>query len=162
MEELLQQLKDISPPQSPGWLPLAPGWWFLLAILCLCITIWLILRQRRRQIYFRLANAQLDQLAIAYDSNRDKLNLVLELSRWLRQVALLAYPDRQIAGLTGADWLRFLEESMTCRGFTEGPGYIFAGAVYATEVDVEAEKLLDLCLSWLTTIKPQLVRACSA
>ena len=162
MEELLQQLRDISPPDSPDWLPLAPGWWFLLTIFCLAIAIPLIVRQRRRQSNFKLANAQLDQLTIAYESNRDKLKLVLGLSCWIRQVALLAYPDRRVAGLTGASWVSLLEEPMTGHEFTEGPGYIFAGAVYANDVDVEAEKLLDLCRSWLTKIKPQLVNVCSA
>jgi hypothetical protein len=162
MEDLLLQLKDISPPHSPGWLPPAPGWWFVIAILCLSIAIWLIVRQRRRLTYFRLAMAQLDQLTVAYKSDCNTLKLAMGLSRWIRQVALLAYPQRQVAGLTGARWVSFLEEPMTGRDFTEGPGYIFAGAVYAGDVDVEAPDLLNLCRRWLITIKPQLVNQCSA
>ena len=162
MEDLLLQLKDISPPDSPGWLPLAPGWWFLLAILCLSIATWLIVRQRRRLRYFRLAMVKLDQLAVAHESDGDIRKLAIGLSRWIRQVALLAYPQRQVAGLTGANWVSFLEEPMADAEFTEGPGYIFAGAVYAGDVEVEAAKLFDLCRRWLATVKPQLVNQCSA
>ena len=162
MQELLLQLKDIQTPLSPGWWPLAPGWWLTLAIVFLGIAIWQLLKQRRRLGHFQLASAQLQILAKTHDSNRDHQQLILGLSHWIRQVALLAYPHRQVAGLTGERWVSFLEQSLAEREFTEGPGYVFAGGVYAADIDVDAEQLLDLCRCWLNSIKPELAKLCSA
>ncbi|MCP4432906.1 MAG: DUF4381 domain-containing protein [Gammaproteobacteria bacterium] len=161
MEELLLQLKDIQAPQSPGWWPLAPGWWLLLAISCLSIAMWLVVKHKRRQGYFQLASVQLHHLASDYDSNGNHQQLLLGLSYWIRQVALLAFPDRRVADLTGESWVSFLDEPMTSHEFTQGPGYVFAGGVYASDIDVEAGQLLDLCQSWLHSVKPQLANRCS-
>lgn len=161
MQDLLLQLRDISPPLAPGWLPPAPGWWFLIFITGCSIATWLVVRQRRRLFYFRLAMTRLNQLAISYDADGDQQKLAIGLSHWIRQVALLAYPQRQVAGLTGTSWVSFLDASMAGREFTGGAGYIFAGAVYASDVDFDAARLLDLCRRWLTRIKPRLMRQCS-
>ena len=48
----------------------------------------------------------------------------------LRRTALAAVPRDRIVGLTGDDWLRFLDRSLQTTGFTQGPGQILAQAPY--------------------------------
>ncbi len=158
IEELLLELRDIQAPLSPGWWPLAPGWWVLLAICLPGLVLWLINRLRRNQNYFKLAKQQLKDLAYQYHLGKDKQDLALGLSRWLRQVSMLAFPHRRIAGLTGLNWTRFLDEAMSNNEFTQGPGHIFAGEVYAVQTDIEAENILALCRSWLDKVKPGLLQ----
>lgn len=162
MDELLLNLRDIQAPPPPGPWPLAPGWWIIIVILGLATGYWTIRRYRQRQGYFLLARAELDRLAKKYFVDRDHQSLVLGLSMWIRQVALLAYPRRQIGGLTGEAWVQFLDEPLGGREFLRGPGYIFAGEVYAARVQVDADRLVQVCRTWLNAVKPQLVRECSA
>jgi len=158
IEDLLVELRDIQPPASPSWWPLAPGWWVLVLVLSICVVLWLVFKQRRNQDYFKLARQQLKDLAYQYHLGKDKQGLALGLSRWLRQVSILAFPSRRIAGLTGQSWIRFLDEPMSSNEFTQGPGHIFAGEVYAAQSDIEAENILALCRSWLDKVKPELLQ----
>ena len=157
IEDLLLALRDIQAPATPGWWPLAVGWWFLLAVFLVCLLFWLIVKHRRRLNYFQLAERELNLFASQYSLHKDRQRLLLGLSRWLRQVAILAHPERQIAGLTGRKWVNFLDETMPGREFTEGQGQIFAGEIYAEQTQIDAENILALCRSWLQRVKPGLL-----
>ncbi len=156
IEDLLRELRNIQPPLEPGWWPPAPGWWLLLSVVLLFPALWLFRKRQRRQNYFQLARLELQQYADQYRLDKDKQELLLGLSCWLRQVALLAFPDRQVAGLTGLNWVRFLDETMSENEFSQGHGHIFASKVYANQVDFDAENILSLCRSWLGSVKSEL------
>lgn len=156
-EDLLLELRDIQTPTAPGWFPLATGWWVLLAVSLLGLIAAQIYMRRLRQNHFQLAQQELRYVVSQYQENQDKQRLLLGLSRWQRQVAILAYPERKIAGLTGHNWVEFLDETMPGREFTGGYGYIFAGEVYAAQADIDADDILSLCQSWLDWVKPRLL-----
>jgi hypothetical protein len=157
-DELLLQLRGIAPPGEPGWWPLAPGWWILTgAGLVAMLALLLFARRQYNSRNFKLANRELQGISDHYKHNQDNQNLILNLSRWLRQVSLMAFPERKIAGITGLAWLEFLDEEMGKSEFRQGPGQIFGTAVYSRQLDFDDDTILALCELWMVSIKPQLV-----
>jgi len=156
-DELLLQLRGIVPPGEPGWWPLAPGWWILTGagLLVILVLLYFVKRQYNSR-NFKLANRELQRISDHHKRNRDNQHLLLRLSRWLRQVSLMAFPERKIAGITGLAWLGFLDEVMGKSEFRQGPGQIFGAAVYSRQLDFNDDTILALCESWVVSIKPQL------
>ncbi|MDQ1184475.1 DUF4381 domain-containing protein [Agrobacterium larrymoorei] len=101
MQTQLAQLRDIHLPQPIGWWPLAPGWWALIALVCILSVVALVwIRIRRRSARF-LALRELE--AIKPDRQDEFL---AQISSLLRRVA-----RRRSAGadvLTGEAWSAFL------------------------------------------------------
>ena len=153
-DELLLGLIDIQPPPEPGWWPLATVWWILLLTFSFGVVIWLLHRKRQSaNRLLALAHQDLQKIKQQYRSHRDSSILVQNLSRWLRQVAIAAFPDRGIAAVTGRDWLFFLDENLDSSEFSEGAGKAFGAEVYRPQPQINADQLLILCDRWLQMIK---------
>ncbi len=158
-EELLLELKDISPPAEPGWWLIAPGYLIIgAAILTLIAIGWIVLRRRKSRRSYTAAWQALEQIRRAHQQNQDSLNLARELARWLKQIALLAFPQSKLEGVTGSDWLAFLDRSLDDESFTCGAGRVFADDIYRQCSEPDAAGLLDLCQRWLLAVKPRLLR----
>ncbi len=124
-------LRDIHLPAAPPFWPPAPGWW-LLAVALLALLAWFGLRlwrQWRLRRQRRKVLDAVDALAARLSSERSTEALT-RLSVLLRQLALARYPRREVAVLTGAAWLRFLDETGGEGRFAEGPGRLLASAPY--------------------------------
>jgi hypothetical protein len=117
-------LRDLHLPEAINWWPLAPGWWLLMGIaligLGFLIRAWL--RRRARGAARRFALRQLDAIVEQYDEHKDPVAFGANLSELLRR-AMLAYAPRQdIAGLTGEEWLQWLDRDLAQPVFSSGPG----------------------------------------
>ncbi|MDH3536972.1 MAG: DUF4381 domain-containing protein [Gammaproteobacteria bacterium] len=155
--ELLLELKDIAAPAEPGWWLLAPGQIAIALLLAAAISIfWLWTRRRRSEQLFNQARRELLRIRQAYEGGDDGLQLARELSQWLKQVALLAFPDRRLEAKTGLEWLAFLDQTIGDASFSRGQGRVFADAIYQRRMRQDAGQLLALCERWLTAVKPQL------
>lgn len=156
-EQLLQQLHDIQPPPEPAWWLIAPAHGIALGLLAAVVTaIWLVLRHRRANRLADLAQQALRDIRSRYDGDQDSRRLALQLSQWLRQVSLLAFPERQPESLCGQGWLQFLDEGLGSNAFSLGHGRIFGNRIYARQVDPDAAELAALCERWLAAVKPRL------
>jgi len=156
VEELLLALKDIQPPPQPEWWQIAPIWWVLLVFfLALVLGVYIIKTQRKNNRLVNLAEAELAQII---RQNMDKRLLALDLSAWLKRVALLAFPDQQLESISGTRWLGFLDQCMGKKHFRHGPGQVFGGSIYAQNIDTDLNELARLCEQWLSAIKPHLQR----
>ncbi|ASQ44706.1 DUF4381 domain-containing protein [Legionella clemsonensis] len=114
--EVLNQLRDIQLPQPVGWWPLAPGWYFLIALGFLFVGLLLFLGYRRYQ-RDRAKKEALSLLAAMqkeYQQGADSQITSMKISELLRRVALVYYPREEVAGLQGQHWLDFLNR--TARG----------------------------------------------
>jgi hypothetical protein len=159
VDELLLQLKGIQAPLEPGWWPLAPTWWILLALLSVsAFTLLFYLRQQRVNRLFERANLELQRISKLYSKDQDSRALVISLSQWLRQVSLLAFPEKKTAGITGLAWVEFLDEIIGRPEFTLGPGQVFSGGVYSLTPAVDTDGILSLCSDWLISVKPRLLK----
>ncbi|MEX2125416.1 MAG: DUF4381 domain-containing protein [Woeseia sp.] len=146
-------LRDLHLPDATGWWPLAPGWWLLLGLVALGILLllrkaWLKWRQDAPR---RFALKELARVQAAYYAERDPVTLGLRLSQLLRRTMLAYSPRKQVAGLTGREWLEWLDRGLDEKLFSEGPGRSLqdlpyrradAGADSAPR-DVDAEGLID-------------------
>ena len=108
----LSNLRDIVVPPEVALWPPAPGWWILLAggIAMAAIFAGMIVTRYRRNAYRRAALVALDTADAG------------DISTILKRAALAAWPRAEVASLTGADWLAFLDRTARSDVFTRGAG----------------------------------------
>jgi hypothetical protein len=69
----------------------------------------------------------------------------------LRRVAIRRYSLAAVASLTGADWLRFLDETGGAGDFANGVGQVLETGPYQSDLnEVPAEELLALARRWIS------------
>lgn len=97
----LSNLRDIVVPSAVSFWPPAPGWWLVGAAgaVAIGLAITALLRHRQRTAYRRDA---LRELATAQSA---------DISAILKRTALVAFPREQVASLSGAAWLAFLDRT---------------------------------------------------
>jgi len=140
-------LRDIHLPAEVSSWPLAPGWWVLLVLLIVgVVSAWRYWRGRRLR---RLALGRLEQLTGLPDAE-----LATALSRLLRQAVISHFPQNY-AGLSGRDWLDFLDRPFTDRPFSQGVGRCLLDAPYRADAQIDNAALIDLCRRWLKKLPPQ-------
>lgn len=108
----LQQLRPMHLPDQPSAWPLAPGWWLLAAtvlILVYVLSRWLINRKRLKASnhYRKQSLTMLQSLQQRQVSN---IEAVAELNQLLKRCAIQAYGRAQVSGLSGENWLEFLQQ----------------------------------------------------
>lgn len=148
-EEALQ-IKDIHLPLSPEMWPPAPGWW-LLAVIVLFFLFWIISRLRRlwrRKQLQKEILASLNELQREY-SDEQIPHFLAEVSILLRRVALMKFPRRQVAALTGKDWLSFLDQHGGDGQYSNGVGSVLAAGPYSRRSEVDKDALLLLTRKWI-------------
>lgn len=153
----LQQLRDIHlPPPIHPWWPLAYGYIILLLLLCIAIIylfyVWVKIKKQRYTARFALN--KLKHLQQTWKENRENTHVAAEISTLLRRTALHYFDREEIAGLTGKEWLSFLNHSGNTTKFTEENGFLFTDAPYRKDRinDADLAKLFALVRDWLMTI----------
>ena len=97
-------LRDLHLPEMIGWWPLAPGWWFLIALAAAGIG-YLLYRsfvKWRSNASRRVALRELARIQAEFKEGVDETSLAIELSELLRRTMLAYAPRREVAGLTGS------------------------------------------------------------
>lgn len=117
-------IRDLHLPEAIGWWPLAPGWWIVIGLAAFALLIalrraWIA---RRRNAARRYALQQLQQYTEAYTQHGNAVELGTQLSELLRRTMLAYAPRKEVAGLTGEEWLRWLDEDLDRPLFSEGDG----------------------------------------
>ncbi|GMR01665.1 MAG: DUF4381 domain-containing protein [Gammaproteobacteria bacterium] len=159
MNEQTLNLRDIHLPEPISWWPLAPGWWILVACIIFVILTLFIARKiyQARQLK-RDITAELEQIKQQFKKTQNKSQLARSLSVLLRRANITYNPTSNIAGLTGDDWLTWLDDtnksSTADTRFQSDTGKILLSAPYLPEnaaLDFNARELIHLCESWLQT-----------
>jgi len=116
--------------------------------LLIILLVWLYKRLTRKTA-IKTANKILIQ--IKQDQTRDNLQKLSDLSVLVRRVAISVSPRAKAAGLTGRQWLEFLDRSIKGLPFSQGVGQLLADAPYRKTPPTEQElsQLIDLCEDWL-------------
>lgn len=151
LAQQLAQLRDIHLPGPIGWWPPAPGWWLLAAALLLALGAALLfwLRRRRRNRYRRAALREARALFAQWQQHNDTPRYLHAVNRLLKQTALAAYPRRQVAPLTGADWLAFLDAQLRNPCFTEPDLRAFAALYREQPRELEPQRLHAAAERWI-------------
>jgi hypothetical protein len=140
-------LRDIHVPQAPSDWPPAPGWWLLAVLMLTALMLlgqraWRQLRRLRRR---RRILAELDDLRTEHCGPV----LITGISTLLKRVALSRFPRLDVAALTGAGWLAFLDDTGGRGAFQRGAGRVLADGPYAPSPRCDADALLALARDWL-------------
>lgn len=150
----LAQLRDIHLPEPVGWWPPAPGWWFLLLLLVVGMVGLPWLFRRYRQGNFRRA-ARRELQALRENrrglGERQRLEAVAAL---LRRVALASCGREKVAGLSGEEWLVFLDRTGRTTQFGSGVGRVLGHDLYRPGAVVEMAPLLALAEEWIRRHRP--------
>ncbi|MDX2314132.1 MAG: DUF4381 domain-containing protein [Gammaproteobacteria bacterium] len=145
----LSELRDIHlPPPPPLWPP-APGWWLLgcVLIVAAALATRLALTRWRRGRGRRAAVRAMAELRNRYRNGEARDVLTAELATLLRRAAMNRHPRVQVAGLTGRDWLEFLDDDT--HQFTNGVGACLSTAPYARGQAPDFDALFTLCEKWV-------------
>jgi hypothetical protein len=144
------ELRDIhAAAPAPFWPP-APGWWLLAALLAAVLVYGVValVRRYRRRRQRRCLLAGLQQLADDWPDDSGRFTAAV--SALLRRVALMHYPRREVAALSGDAWLRFLDDSGGRGAFVNGPGKVLGSAPYVRDPEPPARQaLLALARDWI-------------
>jgi len=111
------QMHDIVVPDPVSWWPLAPGWWVVLLLLVFLLAWGLAV------FYFRWKSREHRREALKELESID----ASQYSALLKRVCLVEFDRELVAGLSGEQWLEFLDEVGEAKGkkakaFTEGAG----------------------------------------
>ena len=160
-------LRDIHLPDPISWWPIAPGWWLVIVSLFLIIAVIFILRkiylgkQLKRDII-----SELENIKQQFHKTQNKSQLAKSLSILLRRASITYYPENNIAGLTGNNWLNYLDitnsNASSDRVFQSDTGEVLLSAPYLPDnsiQDYDAQALIQLCESWLRSSHKKALRA---
>jgi cbb3-type cytochrome oxidase subunit 3 len=143
-------LRDIHLPEAIGWWPPALGWWLLAVLIPLLLGfIYWLYRRITRKTAIKAAKKLL--LQIKQDQQLDSEQKLKDLSALIRRVAISTTARTDCAGLTGQQWLEYLDRSVKGSPFREGVGRLLANAPYQKTAPTEQEvsQLISLCENWL-------------
>ncbi len=143
--DLLDQLVLPPEPEPVSMIPQTAGWAILalLAVGAGLFALFLWRGQRQRNAYRAEALA-------ALQTGQDAASVAAVL----RRCALVAYPRDEIAALSGADWLAFLDKTEGGTAFSAGPGQVLATAPYREEGEADPG-LMDAARHWVRAHKGQ-------
>ncbi len=163
MDKPVLDLKDIHLPEPISWWPLASGWWLLLTCLALlAVIVFFMKKSRQKKQLNREINIEINKIKSQFYRTKNKYELAQSLSVLLRRSSISFYSEKDVAGLTGEQWLAFLDDKTTTNSFSNaekfqsktGNALIVAPYLPTTsDFDFDAKALLRLCENWLTTQK---------
>ena len=161
----LDQLADIHLPDPVSIWPLALGWWLLLALILIALTIALLLRARhQRNAYRRQALAELEQSYAQLTRHQSTSQYLQELNALLKRVALSCYGKGFNSSLKGQAWLQWLDASCSKLPgrFSQLGAHLLVDGLYQKNPQGDIAALHQLALTWvrkhpahLPKLKPQ-------
>lgn len=117
-------IRDLHLPEAIGWWPLAPGWWIVIGLLVFALLVAMrkVLIAHRRSAARRFALRQLQEYTRAYTQHGNAIELGAQLSELVRRTMLAYAPRKEVAGLTGDEWLAWLDADFDGPLFSQGDG----------------------------------------
>ncbi len=147
-QQLLENLRDVLMPPAPQFWPPAIGWWLLLiaAVAAIGLAVWIVKVVMRRGEHKSIAVHLDEVLTLQPHAALRALSVVM------RKIAITRFPRSQTAGLTGDDWLEFLDRSGNTDQFTQGAGRFLADAPYTRNSDIDIAAVHQVCRQWVLTV----------
>jgi len=115
---LLSQLRDVHSPEPISWWPLAPGWWILLGLclILLSVTVLFVLRVWRSKLWQRQAKRELKVICEDYLKQPSEAKLIA-LNQLLKRTLCSAHHTREYMHYSESKWADALK-SVTTKGRT--------------------------------------------
>jgi len=159
----VEQLRDIHGIQGVPWWPPGPGWWLLAAaVLALAFLIWCFRAKLRLAVppvpFFTVRSWRWDAARRLRDlrkraGTQDTKQTAGELSELLRRIAMARLGRAACAGLTGQDWLAWLQGNDPRDFDWSRRGQALLEAPYAPPADTKRSQellmLIDAAHDWV-------------
>ena len=136
-ENPLDKLRDIHLPEQLDTFQLAPGWWFLMFLILCGIVFWLYKRIERRK-----ALAMLTPLAEEIFDLRAQspgADSLAKLSELYKRVTLIYYPKKQVASLSGVQWVEFINMQISDKKLNEKQALILSHYAYQKSPQIDPQ-----------------------
>jgi hypothetical protein len=117
-------IRDLHLPDAIGWWPLAPGWWLVIVLIGAGL-VWLLrkwIRTFAQGAARRHALRQLQAYSKEYVEHGNAVLFGTQLSELVRRTMLAYAPRGEVAGLTGEQWLAWLDRDLDRSHFLAGDG----------------------------------------
>ena len=154
----MNQPLDLSPiitPSAPSWWPLAWGWWAVIvtAIVLIVLVFFIVKRRKKNQ------HAKNEALARFRNSQSSNTLSPSEAQDIVRQAALSYFPREKVAGLSGDDWLTFLDAQLAKPLFSKKQSFwqqaLYQDTALMTDEQKRAQQqLVNDCEIWLRKALP--------
>jgi len=159
-EELLAQLADIHLPEPVSYWPPAIGWWVLaaLALVLLILLLRKFSRMRRQQKICEYAVAELQRCYDSYSHadpsaiDQSKLNYVNQFNTVVRRVALVHFPQANVASLDGASWVDFIRQKGESSLMTDEIATALQYGRFQTRCDVDVDAMQVFGQQWIESL----------
>ncbi|MCX7554304.1 DUF4381 domain-containing protein [Marinicella sp. S1101] len=152
-------LRDIKLPTEPGFWPLAPGWWavivLVLVLLSLLTIIWYRYRQKKKR--WLAIEAQLSALEFKHHETQDAQQLLTDISAFLRRFVKYQLRQNTAVTLSGQAWIDYLNDLAQSELFSPFADTLKAGA-YRNDCEYDSEQLLQVTRQFIKqqTMKPKI------
>ncbi|WP_419536664.1 DUF4381 domain-containing protein [Endozoicomonas sp.] len=145
----LDQLRPNHLPDPVGFWPPAIGWWVLTIIVVALITFLTLHAVRRwRKKRYRTVALQETQKALAdYQEHQTPVRFAQDCNVILKKVALRAFPQKEVASLSGDHWCQFLAETGGTPEFLNHSA--FNNDRYNPNSSLSAEDIFTLTRRWI-------------
>jgi hypothetical protein len=143
IQSLMEQLHDIEGLDAIGKWPLAAGWWMMIALglLMLSVAVWCIFRRLAFIYSWRYDTIQkLSKLEQSLDGATSG-EAVIIFSEYMRRIAMRRFARSECAGLVGDEWLEWLSCHDEKKFDWKEKGKILLQAPYASDHRVSTEQL---------------------
>jgi hypothetical protein len=149
----MDRLADLRPyhlPDPISWWPPAPGWWLLAFVLIglVAAAAYFALRWHRRCAPARAALRELSHLRATPPGAIAAPAFAASVFQILRRFAIVRFSARDVAGLTGAAWLVFLDEHGGGE-FRNSFGGDLADLPYRRSGSVDRARLVEVASAWI-------------
>lgn len=147
MNPQLEALHDIEGLDFISFWPLAIGWWILIAIATMTLTLLFYFGIRKLAFNRSWKNDILKRLARLEKELSDLTarETVILLSEYLRRIALRRFSRKECAGLVGESWLKWLTDNDPKRFDWKKKGVLLIEVPYASKSSLlPADQIKDL------------------
>ncbi len=147
-------LRDIHLPDPVSWWPPAIGWWILLALLILlAVLLPALIRRLRKKSLKKFIVQEFDAIVDAHQNNPTAL--LQATSAFLRQLLMTYRGRKNIAGLTGDQWLGELQ-NISPEKLPQPIIFLLKDGPYQKSVNFNEEQFIHDLRQWLKQL-PQKV-----
>ena len=142
-------IRDIRYPSELDWWTFAIDWW-LLVIIVVVSSIFMgykLYKSWLNNHARRIALHELTAIQEKFNISNDIVILVQELSILLRRTFLAYLPREKVGGLVSEQWLRFLDQGLDGKYFSEGVGRSLVLVPYQHKSEagsINVEELLNI------------------
>ncbi|MBB2750854.1 UNVERIFIED_ORG: hypothetical protein GGI57_001530 [Rhizobium aethiopicum] len=145
-ETALRSLKDIALPPPVSIMPQTWGWLLVAVLLAAAALTWAVVAYRRwqRNAYRREALKRLAVIETAIGNPQGQAEAAEALCELVKRTALSAWPRAQVAGLSGAEWAKFVAAHGDGAG--ERLKVLFDDLEYRQQTPLDADAAGDLVL----------------